>query len=155
MSSADDRAARRLAWTGGVARSFAEAEEQDLEFWMKATPAERIRGVTQLIDEMLVMSGEGGPPPDFGDLLEAFDHAAVEALIVGGYAVAFHGRPRATKDIDLLLAGSEENLARAASALERFGVPRHLADAVRTMQPQESERRRARRISSTPRSSSA
>lgn len=44
-------------------------------------------------------------PPDFRELLEEFARDAVEFLLIGGYAVAFHGRPRATKDIDLLLAG--------------------------------------------------
>lgn len=39
--------------------------------------------------------------PDFRDLLEELAHSAVEFLVVGGYAVAFHGRPRATKDIDI------------------------------------------------------
>lgn len=42
-------------------------------------------------------------PPDFKDLLEEFARAEVEYVLVGGYAVAFHGRPRATKDIDLVL----------------------------------------------------
>ena len=41
--------------------------------------------------------------PDFKELLAEFDRDGVEVVIVGGYAVAFHGRPRATKDIDLLL----------------------------------------------------
>ena len=48
-------------------------------------------------------------PPDFRELLEAFASAEVEAVLVGAYAVAFHGRPRATKDIDLLLAGTPES----------------------------------------------
>ena len=42
-------------------------------------------------------------PRDFRELLEEFERADVEAVVVGGYAVAFHGRPRATKDIDVVL----------------------------------------------------
>jgi hypothetical protein len=65
--SNDDREARaeqrRRNWTGGIAKSFAEMEEADLAFWMKATPGERIRGVTMLIDDMLAMKGERGPTP--------------------------------------------------------------------------------------------
>jgi hypothetical protein len=38
-------------------------EAADLAFWMAATPAERIRGVTMLIDEMCAMAGEDGPTP--------------------------------------------------------------------------------------------
>jgi hypothetical protein len=52
-----------MTWTGGVARGFSEMEEADLAFWMAATPAERIRGVTMLIDEMRAMAGENGPTP--------------------------------------------------------------------------------------------
>lgn len=72
-------------------------------------------------------------PLDFKDLLAEFDRAGVEVLLVGGYAVAFHGRPRATKDIDLLLEGSDSNLARAADALARFGAPSNVVDAVRRL----------------------
>lgn len=53
-------------------------------------------------------------PPDFRDLLEEFASAKVEFALVGGFAVAFHGRPRATTDIDLLLGGTEANLELAA-----------------------------------------
>lgn len=64
MSSAAERARRRRAtWTGGIARSFADAEEMDLEFWLAATPEERVRGATQLIDEMRMMKGSSEPSP--------------------------------------------------------------------------------------------
>jgi hypothetical protein len=63
----DERArraeARRKGWSGGVARSFAEMEEIDLEFWLSATPAERIRAVTELIAQMRWIGGERGPAP--------------------------------------------------------------------------------------------
>jgi hypothetical protein len=62
-SPAERAAHRRANWSGGVARSFAEAEEMDLEFWLAATPQERLRGVTQLIDEMRRLEGDLGPPP--------------------------------------------------------------------------------------------
>jgi hypothetical protein len=64
--------------------------------------------------------------PDLRDLLEELGRAAVESVLVGGYAVAYHGRPRATKDIDLVLRRSSENLARAATALRSFGAPAHV-----------------------------
>lgn len=72
-------------------------------------------------------------PPDFRDLLEAFARESVEAVLVGGYAVAFHARPRATKDIDLVLAGDAANLDRAARALALFGAPANVVDAVRVL----------------------
>jgi len=72
-------------------------------------------------------------PPDFRDLLEEFDSSRVETVLVGGYAVAFHGRPRTTKDIDLVLGPSAENLGRAAAALDRFGAPPVVVNGVRAM----------------------
>ena len=54
---------RRRTWSGGVAHSFAEMDEIDLQFWLRATPAERVRAVTELIDEMRAMMGEDGPTP--------------------------------------------------------------------------------------------
>ena len=71
--------------------------------------------------------------PDFRDLLEELGRDAVEFVLVGGYAVAFHGRPRATKDIDIFLVGSGDNLERAARALERFGAPPNVVASVRSM----------------------
>jgi hypothetical protein len=46
---------------------------------------------------------------------------SVKALIVGGYAVAFHGRPRFTKDLDVFVEASPENAARLLAALADFG----------------------------------
>ena len=72
-------------------------------------------------------------PPDFSDLLAAFAEEGVEFVVVGGYAVAFHARPRATKDIDLVLLGTAENLDRAADALARFGAPGAVVQATRAL----------------------
>ena len=55
--------ARRRTWSGGVVRSFEEMEEVDLEFWLRATPEQRIRAVTELIVEMSWIGGERGPAP--------------------------------------------------------------------------------------------
>lgn len=76
-------------------------------------------------------------PLDFKDLLEELARSGVEFLLVGGYAVAFHGRPRATKDIDVFLEGSAANLERASRAVARFGAPPHVVDAIRTMSASE------------------
>ena len=40
-------------------------------------------------------------PPDFKEFLQVLSHSAVEYLLVGGYAVAYHGYPRTTADIDI------------------------------------------------------
>ena len=67
-------------------------------------------------------------PSEFSDLIAAFAREHVDYLVVGGYAVAAHGRPRATKDLDLWVAG-RENLGRVSRALKRFGAPAGLVDA--------------------------
>jgi hypothetical protein len=58
---------------------------------------------------------------DFKELLELFNANEVEYLIVGGYALAFHGAPRFTGDIDLLVKAESENARRILNALNQFG----------------------------------
>jgi hypothetical protein len=72
-------------------------------------------------------------PRDFKELLEAFAREGVEHVVIGGYAFAFHAEPRATKDLDLLLEGSQENRERAARALALYGAPPNVVAATRTI----------------------
>lgn len=58
---------------------------------------------------------------DFKELLKLFNAHKVEYVIVGGYALAFHGSPRYTGDIDILVKPEEENAQRVLEALEKFG----------------------------------
>ena len=58
---------------------------------------------------------------DFKELLKFFNAHKVEYVIVGGYALAFHGAPRYTGDIDILVKPDEENARRVLNALEEFG----------------------------------
>ncbi len=62
-------------------------------------------------------------PPDFLDLLIELNRVSAKYLLVGGHAVAFHGRPRATKDFDLWIEASPENARRVVAALTAFGAP--------------------------------
>jgi hypothetical protein len=64
--------------------------------------------------------------PDFRDILSEFSAASVEFMVVGAYALAAHGHPRATGDIDLWVRCSPDNALRVLTALTRFGAP--LAD---------------------------
>lgn len=61
---------------------------------------------------------------DFAEMLNALSAEGAEVLVVGAYAVAGHGLPRATGDIDLWVRPTPENAARVWRALERFGAPR-------------------------------
>ncbi len=60
--------------------------------------------------------------PDFLDLLRAFVAADVRFLIVGAYALALHGRPRATGDLDVWVEATPENAQRVLRALNAFGA---------------------------------
>lgn len=60
---------------------------------------------------------------DFRDLLAELQDARAEFMIVGGHAVAFHGHPRATKDLDVFVRASPENANRVVEALAAFGAP--------------------------------
>src|SRR5205823_6343676 len=71
---------------------------------------------------------------DFQDMLAALLDGKVEFMVVGGMALAAHGHPRATKDIDIFVRASPENGVRIVAALKRFGAPLHgvTADAFST-----------------------
>jgi predicted nucleotidyltransferase len=75
--------------------------------------------------------------PDFKDLLAEFARSKVSYAILGGYAVGYYAKPRATKDLDLLLSGADDNLARAATALAVFGAPANVVESVRALKPTE------------------
>jgi hypothetical protein len=61
--------------------------------------------------------------PDFRDLFAALNAEKVEFLIVGGYALAVHGVPRFTKDLDVWVRADESNAPRVWQGLDAFGAP--------------------------------
>lgn len=65
-------------------------------------------------------------PKDFRDFLKLLNSNKVEYLIVGGYAVSYHGYPRSTGDMDIWLAMSSENAAKITRVLKEFGFDREL-----------------------------
>jgi hypothetical protein len=58
---------------------------------------------------------------DFKELLELFNGHKVDYLIVGAYALAFHGAPRMTGDLDILVRPTPGNAKRILDALRHFG----------------------------------
>lgn len=62
-------------------------------------------------------------PEDFRDLLVELADAGAEFVVLGGHAVAFHGHPRATKDLDVLVRATPANAGRVYRALAVFGAP--------------------------------
>lgn len=58
---------------------------------------------------------------DFREFLQSLNDHGVEYLVIGGHAVAFHGYPRATADLDVWVAVDPDNADRLVSALRQFG----------------------------------
>jgi hypothetical protein len=59
--------------------------------------------------------------PDFSDFIKALNASKVDYVIVGAYALAFHGFPRATGDIDFWVCPERENAENVLMALKSFG----------------------------------
>jgi len=60
-------------------------------------------------------------PPDFKEFLKLLNAHQVEYLLIGGYAVAYHGYPRATADMDIWIATHAQNTKKIVTALREFG----------------------------------
>jgi predicted nucleotidyltransferase len=60
-------------------------------------------------------------PNDFSEFLRLFHSNRVEFLVVGGFAVAIHGYPRATADLDIWISRTADNARRVVEALREFG----------------------------------
>jgi hypothetical protein len=56
-------------------------------------------------------------PPDFKEFLRLLNAHHVEYLLIGGYAVAYHGHPRATGDIDIWVAMDPQNAERIVAVM--------------------------------------
>ncbi len=61
--------------------------------------------------------------PDFAEMLRALSAAGADFLLVGAYAMAAHGVPRATGDLDIWVRPARDNAARVLRALATFGAP--------------------------------
>jgi hypothetical protein len=67
--------------------------------------------------------------PDFKEMLSCLKDEEVDFIIVGAYALAAHGFPRATGDIDIWVRNSGENAQKIIRALTNFGAPvAHLSE---------------------------
>ena len=61
--------------------------------------------------------------PDFSEFLRLLNSNEVRYLVIGGYAVGYHGHARATGDLDVWIEINEENAANTARAVREFGMP--------------------------------
>ncbi|MFO8165644.1 MAG: nucleotidyltransferase [Desulfatiglandales bacterium] len=62
---------------------------------------------------------------DYKEMLQALGEEEVKFLLIGAYALAAHGYPRATMDIDIWVMPSPENASAVLRALRKFGAPLH------------------------------
>ena len=78
--------------------------------------------------------------PDFDEFIGSLIAHGVDFVIVGAYALAFHGAPRFTGDLDILVRPALDNAARLLATLEAFGFsvtdlsPEAIADRRRMLQ---------------------
>jgi predicted nucleotidyltransferase len=69
-------------------------------------------------------------PTDFKEFLKLLNSHQVEYLLIGGYAVSYHGYPRTTADMDIWIAIQKENAEKLVTVLKEFGfdIPHLAAD---------------------------
>lgn len=60
-------------------------------------------------------------PPDFKEFLKLLNSNQVEYLLIGGYAVGYHGYPRATAEMDIWIATNPQNGEKLVRVLKEFG----------------------------------
>ncbi len=89
--------------------------EEDLVYWLSKTPEERVAAVDYLRNQYYRSTER------IQNLLELLAAHRVEYMIVGGYALAFHGAPRYTGDMDIFVKPDPENAQRVIAALNDFG----------------------------------
>ncbi|MCX8037928.1 MAG: hypothetical protein N3D11_12940 [Candidatus Sumerlaeia bacterium] len=97
--------------------SLAELQnpKADLEFWLSRTPEERIAAVEHLRWQ------RHGDPRRLQELCALLNAHNVAYMIVGGYALAYHGSPRYTGDMDIWVRPDADNARRLLAALADFG----------------------------------
>lgn len=84
-----------------------DSPNSDVAFWLSRPVTERLEGLVN--------------NQDFKELLALLDTSGARYLIIGGYAVALHGHPRYTKDIDFWIDGEMQNAEKVVAALSAFG----------------------------------
>jgi hypothetical protein len=82
-----------------------------------------------------VLQSNASLADDFRDCIECLNSHQVVFVLVGGYAVGWHGVVRATGDIDFLYEQKAKNVARLCAALREFGAPDRLIDSKFLLSP--------------------
>jgi hypothetical protein len=104
-----------------VCATFEEEAQADRDYWQQFSPDARVALIDQMREEWASMTDEPKPNRDQIDFVALLAQHEVRALIVGAHALAFHARPRYTKDLDIFVEASAENAAKVVAAIEEFG----------------------------------
>ena len=102
-----------------VFSSFAEAEAADREYYHSLSPAQRLEILLLLREQCSPYSDE--LTKGFERVVELLNGLDVRFLIVGAFAVAYHGYPRYTSDVDIFVDNSAENAKLLVKAIHEFG----------------------------------
>jgi len=103
------------------ASSWEEDAENDREYWAQYSGDEKVAQLELLKDTWDSIRGMHRPHNDQAEFLETLNRHDVKALIIGATALAFHAKPRFTKDLDVFVEASPENAARLMAAIDEFG----------------------------------
>ncbi|HJZ46189.1 MAG TPA: DUF6036 family nucleotidyltransferase [Roseiflexaceae bacterium] len=74
-------------------------------------------------------------PQDFSEFLQSLNEQQVRYLLIGGYAVAYHGYPRSTADMDIWIDMEATNAQAVLAAIQAFGFPTQAIDPQTLLQP--------------------
>ena len=104
-----------------VSKVNLKEQKSDALYWQSQSHATRFAALEQIRREYHAWKYQKMFNPDFQDFIQCLNQNAVRYLVVGGYAVAIHGHPRYTKDMDIWLEISPDNAQRLLQALDQFG----------------------------------
>ena len=104
----------------GIRKGLLSKVGNDLDYWISRSPAERLASLGTLRERYAWLKGME-LQQDFNDFVILLNKHGVAYLIVGGFAVAAHGYPRFTGDIDFWVKVDLENARRVVAALQEFG----------------------------------
>lgn len=99
-------------------------QSSDFAYWQSRPFDERLAALEDVRSTYAVrdrIAGYVTLSPDYKDFIQCLNDQHVRYLVVGGYAVALHGYPRFTKDMDLWIDRSPRNATRMVKALHQFG----------------------------------
>jgi hypothetical protein len=99
-------------------------QPSDFAYWQSQPYSDRLAVLEELRNQYSIhasVSGYISLSSDFREFIQSLNENQVRYLVVGGYAVAIHGNPRFTKDIDIWIEISPQNAGNIVAALDQFG----------------------------------